>query len=147
MNMARKEQAGSYQIGIWGVERIGRGVWEARANGPGTLGDGSPQTFPSLGAAHLALTGEPMSERPVKPAAAPKPPRLPWSDLKVAYGLDNPDRFWRALDAGKLDLPAGWTVNETDCSGCRCVVVFRVETLPTVEDGRKVAKIVRRFGR
>ncbi|AXQ68557.1 hypothetical protein HOU00_gp119 [Caulobacter phage CcrPW] len=62
MNMARKEHAGSYQIGIWGVERIRRGVWEARANGPGTLGDGSPHTYPTLDAAHLALTGEPRRE-------------------------------------------------------------------------------------
>jgi hypothetical protein len=57
--MARKETAGEYQIGIWNVRREGR-VWIAVATGPGTIGDGSPQRFPTLAAAHLALTGEPI---------------------------------------------------------------------------------------
>lgn len=61
-NMARKEAPGVYQIGIWGVTRLRSGQWEARANGPGTLGDGSPRCYPTLGAAHLALTGERMSD-------------------------------------------------------------------------------------
>jgi hypothetical protein len=72
---------------------------------------------------------------------------LPWSDLKVCYGINNPDRFWRAYDRGALDLPKGWSLNETDGTGARCVVLFRVEVLPTIEDGRKVAAIIRRFGR
>lgn len=64
MSMARKEAPGEYQIGIWCVTRIKRGVWEARATGPGTLGDGSPHTYKTLAAAHLALTGEPMNWSP-----------------------------------------------------------------------------------
>jgi hypothetical protein len=61
MSMMRKESAGDYQIGIWSVTRneTGRG-WTAVATGPGTLGDGSPQQFPTLRAAYLELTGEPL---------------------------------------------------------------------------------------
>lgn len=56
--MARKEQAGEYQIGIWNVSRQGRRDWLAVATGPGTIGDGSPQHFPTLRAAYRAITGE-----------------------------------------------------------------------------------------
>lgn len=60
VGMARRDGPGDYQIGIWWVTRTGR-VWTAVATGPGTLGDGSPHTYPSLHAAHLALTGEPIN--------------------------------------------------------------------------------------
>lgn len=59
VGMARQIEAGEWQIGIWNVTRCGRS-WRAVATGPGTVGDGSPQRFGSLAAAHLALTGEPM---------------------------------------------------------------------------------------
>lgn len=58
MNMARKEGPGDYQIGIWSVRREGK-QWLAQAVGPGAIGDGSPHYYPTLAAAHLALTGEP----------------------------------------------------------------------------------------
>lgn len=73
--------------------------------------------------------------------------RIPWCDCKVAYSVNNTERLWRAYDAGKMILPEGWEMNGTDCSGARCVVLFRVNTLPTIEDGRVVAALVRRFGR
>lgn len=57
--MLRKQRAGEYQIGIYAVTRLGR-KWESRAVGPGTIGDGSPRTHPTLRAAYLELTGEPM---------------------------------------------------------------------------------------
>lgn len=56
-NMARKDGRGRYQIGIYAVEKTRKG-WTAHATGPGTLGDGYVGTFPTLGAAHLQLTGE-----------------------------------------------------------------------------------------
>lgn len=58
MSMARKDGPGRYQIGIYAVEKTPKG-WTAHATGPGTLGDGYIDTYPTLGAAHLALTGEP----------------------------------------------------------------------------------------
>lgn len=60
LGMARREAPGEYQIGIWNVRREGR-MWIAQATGPGTLGDGSPHSYPTLHAAHLALTGEPIN--------------------------------------------------------------------------------------
>ena len=59
MTMIRKESAGDYQIGIWSVRRDGR-KWLAQATGPGTVGDGDPHSYPTLSAAYLALTGEPL---------------------------------------------------------------------------------------
>lgn len=56
-DMSRKNGPGDYQIGIYAVTRQGR-KWEARATGPGTIGDGFAGTFQSLEAAHKALTGE-----------------------------------------------------------------------------------------
>lgn len=56
-NMARKTRKGVYQIGIYEVEKTPKG-WTAHAVGPGTLGDGYVATYPTLDAAHLALTGE-----------------------------------------------------------------------------------------
>lgn len=76
-----------------------------------------------------------------------KPPRPPWCDMKAAYPVTNPDRLWRALDRGALDLPDGWSLVETDGSGARYVALFRIAGVPTVEDGRRVAATVRRFGR
>lgn len=72
--------------------------------------------------------------------------RIPWSDLKVAYDLNNPSRFWSAWERGKVALPEGWDFIESDCSGARCVAVFRVEGVPTVEDGYAVAAQLRRWG-
>jgi hypothetical protein len=73
--------------------------------------------------------------------------RLPWSDLKVAFDIANPDRFIAALDSGKAELPAGWEWNEADGAGARWVAVFRVNVLPTVGDGRTVCALIRRWGR
>lgn len=64
MSMARKEAPGVYQIGIWSVQRLKTRNWLATATGPGTIGDGSAQTFDTLAAAYLALTGEPMRADP-----------------------------------------------------------------------------------
>ncbi len=70
----------------------------------------------------------------------------PWSDCKVAYGVEDVERLWKALDGHRrAKLPAGWSLNETDCSGARCVAVFRVEGLPAIEDGEKVLALLRRI--
>jgi hypothetical protein len=102
-NMARPDGPGAYQIGIYHVRRQGRG-WTARASGPGTLGDGFAGDFASLGAAHLALTGEPMRQtRPARHsailraiAAGDKPaPGDVWSVGGRRYRKTA--RGWRAL--------------------------------------------------
>jgi hypothetical protein len=63
--MARREAPGAYQIGIYAVERVGK-LWRAHAVGPGTIGTGYAGQWPTLAAAHLALTGEPMREARAK---------------------------------------------------------------------------------
>ena len=73
--------------------------------------------------------------------------RAPWSDLKVAFAIVNPERFMRKLDSGTMKLPDGWECCETDCAGARCVIVFRVAGVPATEDGRVVAQLIRRWGR
>lgn len=59
VGMARCDQPGLWQIGIYSVERVGA-LWTACAVGPGTIGSGHVGDFPTLAAAYLALTGEPM---------------------------------------------------------------------------------------
>lgn len=63
-NMARKEAPGLYVIGIYDVQRK-HGWWIARGRDFGS----ERMAFPTLGAAHLHLTGEPMRE-PRKSKAA-----------------------------------------------------------------------------
>lgn len=75
---------------------------------------------------------------------------LPWGDCKLAFDVNDDDKAWRYFgDApkGKYTdlLPDGWELVETDCSGCRAVAVFRVEGIPTVVDGTKVLRLLRRF--
>lgn len=78
---------------------------------------------------------------------------LPWSDMKLAFPCDNPERLWRAIENGKATLPEGWQLVETDCSGARCVAIFRVEETGFVPSpdmvikGRDVKATIRRFGR
>lgn len=74
---------------------------------------------------------------------------LPWDDCKVAFGIEDGDAVWDVCGGnGKhADLPAGWSLNETDGSGARLVVVFRVEGVaPTAEDGAKVLAFLQRIG-
>lgn len=85
---------------------------------------------------------------PLPTPVAGHTPGLPWVGLKIAYGCDDDEALWAAHDNDSLVLPAGWSLNETDCSGARCVAVFLVETLPSIEDGEKVlAAIAKAEGR
>lgn len=74
---------------------------------------------------------------------------MPWDDLKVCFSIsDNPDRLWRAKDAGRLQLPEGWELNETDISGASgYVAIFRVTVQPTPADAYKVKAELRRWTR
>lgn len=74
-------------------------------------------------------------------------PALPWSDLKVCFGCsDNIERLWRAEADGRLSLPDGWRLNETDISGAAgYVAIFRVEVLPTPADAYRVKAELRRW--
>lgn len=69
----------------------------------------------------------------------------PWDDCKVAYGIDDQEQIWRQYGKRPLQLPAGWSLDETDGSGARLVVVFRVEGVPTSADGKAVKTLLRRI--
>ena len=74
--------------------------------------------------------------------------KTPWDDLKVAYGYANEDAFQSFIGnnwdcQGKL--PQGWTLNELDASGARCVAVFRVEGPFRNEDAQTVANLLAQF--
>lgn len=64
---------------------------------------------------------------------------LPWCDLKVAFDVDDAGRVLEA----DIDLPDGWELMETNCSGTRCVAIFRVDGLPSARDGEKIAAAIR----
>lgn len=72
---------------------------------------------------------------------------LPWSDCKVAFDLNtDPDDFWTWYDGeGRHLMPRGWGLNETDGTGARYVAVFRVEVMPSAEDGATVAHLIKSF--
>lgn len=73
---------------------------------------------------------------------------MPWDDLKICFGIENPDRLWRTHDKGKLTLPTGWKLNETGSSGAAgYVAIFRVDVLPTTADAYKVKAELRRWAR
>lgn len=59
MSMLRKDGPGAYRVGIYEIQRQGR-RWIAAAFGPGTIGDGGRTAYPTLAAAYLAITGEPL---------------------------------------------------------------------------------------
>jgi hypothetical protein len=72
---------------------------------------------------------------------------LPWSDCKIAFGYEgyDPEDVWIAygLNGNALHkLPEGWRLCETDGAGARWVAVFRVECVPTVEDGKIVEALL-----
>lgn len=70
----------------------------------------------------------------------------PWSDLKVAFPIGDDDALWAASDAGRLTLPAGWELCETDGAGARNVAIFRVDGVPTIADGEAVLAAIEAAG-
>lgn len=94
--------------------------------------------------ARAALTAQ---AQEAAPAAQAELSGTPWSDLKVAFDVENEDALWAAWDAGSLTLPSGWSLNETDCSFARCVAVFRVDHAPTIAEGKAVADTIKRLDR
>lgn len=80
----------------------------------------------------------------------------PWDDCKVAFGFDDAadedaenllDEIWEEeiRAQGSEIWPAGWSINETDRSGGRMVVVFRVDGQPSRADGRLVRNILNKI--
>lgn len=72
---------------------------------------------------------------------------MPWSDCKVAFGIDEPEPIWDAFsnaDCSPRDLPPGWSLCETDGTGARYVAVFRVEGDLRKEDGATVAASIKK---
>jgi hypothetical protein len=75
----------------------------------------------------------------------------PWDDLKVAFGFDDEDErsvelleeIWDAGFGGESIWPDGWSMDETDRSGARMVVVFRIEGPLREGDGRQVRSMLR----
>jgi hypothetical protein len=88
----------------------------------------------------------------VTPPPEPEVDEIPWGDCKVAYGWDATDEgdellteIWdeEIADRSKSIWPEGWSIDETDSSGARCVIVFRIsDVLPTREDGKRVQELV-----
>lgn len=66
----------------------------------------------------------------------------PWNDCKVAYDFNDADidAVWDLIIDD--DLPDGWHLNETDCTGARYVVIFQIDGTPTVEDGKTVKQLL-----
>ena len=87
----------------------------------------------------------PQADAVPREVAVPQHAKVPWDDLKVAFGIDNADVFDDWLD-DDMPLPHGWRFNEVDTSGGRAVVVFRVKGAPTCEAGVEVALMLEEIG-
>ena len=77
-----------------------------------------------------------------------KPDEMPWDDLKVAFSIKDEEAYGAWLnetDQGNDFLPASWELDEIDCSGARCVTVFRVGGMITREDGETVLALLAPF--
>jgi hypothetical protein len=70
-----------------------------------------------------------------------------WDDCKVAFGVGDGGAIWNKFEKPlwRDRLPAGWIPNEANGAGARWVLVFRVERVPTVEDGRAVSRLLKRM--
>lgn len=97
-----------------------------------------PAAFVSATGIHIA-----QAIRARTAAPATKQVDWPWSDLKVAFDLEDDDALWVAYDADELALPDGWELCETDCSGARSVAVFRVDHAPSIAEGGLVVAALR----
>lgn len=63
---------------------------------------------------------------------------MPWSELKVAFDIDDEDGLWDLVDhrgTAEGQLP----------DGARTVAIFRVEGPLSEQDGIKVAELLQRF--
>lgn len=69
---------------------------------------------------------------------------LPWSDCKVAFGCEEPDALNEEFEK---ELPPGWSLDEFDSAGARSVVVFCVEGMLRVRDGKRVEGLIRDYER
>lgn len=101
------------------------------------------------GVTYAAVTYDvrnPRFRQTVSLSADADPHEQPWDDLKVAFGFDDRDEravkllneIWDDGLDGDSVWPEGWSIDETDASGARMVVVFRVEGPLREEDGRLV---------
>ena len=66
---------------------------------------------------------------------------LPWSDMKIGFGLSGDDEVvWE----NRHLFPDGWELIETRFGeGCSHTwAIFRVTGIPSIEDGEKVKEIL-----
>ena len=66
---------------------------------------------------------------------------LPWSDLKVAFPINDPDAAWKLDD--RKPWPGGWQMTETDSTGARAVAIFRVNGVPSVPDAEAISRMLK----
>lgn len=70
----------------------------------------------------------------------------PWNDCKVAYDIGADDELWADIESGKVKLPHGWSLVETDWAGARSVAIFRVDgRRPTTRDGEHVLELLKPY--
>lgn len=82
------------------------------------------------------------------PQAPSRAGATPWSDVKVAFDYEpSTELLWMRHQKGQLHLPAGWELCETVSNPAFCFAIFRVDGVPTVEDGVAVRAELYRLGR
>ena len=70
----------------------------------------------------------------------------PWNDCQVAFGIDDDiddDLLLPMLD--QANWSEGWEFTESDGTGARTVLIFRVTGQLTHEDGKRTKLLIRRI--
>lgn len=73
---------------------------------------------------------------------------MPWSDCKIAFGVHDGEALWDLYDNQiKPNIPDNWELWGTDGDGARWVAIFRVNGVPTVEEGAKVESVLSKINK
>ena len=73
---------------------------------------------------------------------------VPWDGgCRVAFGVSDGYAIWDKFEKTlwRERLPKGWKVDQLDTAGARSAMVFWVECVPAVEDGRAVRRLLNRM--
>lgn len=63
-----------------------------------------------------------------------------WYALKIAFSANEEEALWNAPASTWLE---GWSLSETDATGARLVVIFELEHLPTADETKKMASLIK----
>lgn len=71
---------------------------------------------------------------------------VPWNVAQVAYDITTEAALWRCSSELRGQLPSGWVLDSTISVDGVQRVLFRVDDVISVEDGRRVKELLDGLG-